>query len=76
MQSTDNAPPHREAHFDALTAELGYELTYADFTGTGDDTELSDSELADVAGGFDPIRDRIDRYVEAGRHIERQVKRW
>lgn len=35
-----------EADFDALTAELGYEVTSTDFTGPTDDTEL-----ADVAGG-------------------------
>lgn len=35
------------ADFEALVSELGYDLTYADFT----DAELSDSELTDVAGG-------------------------
>ena len=36
-----------KADFEALVSELGYDLTYADFT----DAELSESELTEVAGG-------------------------
>lgn len=40
-----------EADFNALVAELDYDVTYADVASTTDDTELTESELADVAGG-------------------------
>ena len=40
-----------EAEFDALISELGYELTYADFAQAAQDVELSEDELANVAGG-------------------------
>ena len=40
-----------EAEFDALICELGYELTYADFAQAAQDVELSEDELANVAGG-------------------------
>jgi len=40
-----------EAEFDALVSELGYELTYADFTEAASDAELTEEQLADVAGG-------------------------
>jgi predicted ribosomally synthesized peptide with nif11-like leader len=40
-----------ETEFDALVAELGFELTYADFTEAASDAELTEEQLADVAGG-------------------------
>lgn len=40
-----------EAEFDALISELGYELTYADFAEVAQDVELSEDDLANVAGG-------------------------
>jgi predicted ribosomally synthesized peptide with nif11-like leader len=40
-----------ETEFDALVSELGYDITYADFTETASDAELTDEQLADVAGG-------------------------
>jgi predicted ribosomally synthesized peptide with nif11-like leader len=40
-----------ETEFDALVAELGYGITYADFTEAASDAELTDEQLADVAGG-------------------------
>ncbi len=40
-----------ETEFDALVAELGYDITYADFTEAASDAELTDEQLADVAGG-------------------------
>jgi predicted ribosomally synthesized peptide with nif11-like leader len=40
-----------ETEFDALVAELGYDITYADFAEAASDAELTDEQLADVAGG-------------------------
>ncbi len=40
-----------EADFDALVAELGYDVTYADFAEAASDAELTEEQLADVAGG-------------------------
>jgi predicted ribosomally synthesized peptide with nif11-like leader len=40
-----------ETEFNALVSELGYELTYADFTEAASDAELTEEQLADVAGG-------------------------
>ena len=40
-----------ETEFDALISELGYDITYADFAEAAQDVELSDTELAEVAGG-------------------------
>ena len=40
-----------EGEFDALISELGYDITYADFADATQDVELSDTELAEVAGG-------------------------
>ncbi len=40
-----------ETEFDALVAELGYDITYTDFTEAASDAELTEEQLADVAGG-------------------------
>ncbi len=40
-----------ETEFDALVSELGYDLTYADFAEAADNAELTDEQLADIAGG-------------------------
>ena len=40
-----------ETEFDALVSELGYDITYADFTEAASDAELTDEQLAATAGG-------------------------
>jgi predicted ribosomally synthesized peptide with nif11-like leader len=40
-----------ETEFNALVSELGYDITYADFTEAASDAELTEDQLADVAGG-------------------------
>ncbi len=40
-----------ETEFDALVSELGYGLTYADFTEAASDAELTEEQLASFAGG-------------------------
>ena len=58
-----------QADFEALVSELGYDLTYADFVEAAQDVELSDTELADVAGGGDPFQD-------LGMMFAKEARRW
>ena len=58
-----------KADFEALVSELGYELTYADFT----DAELSDSELTEVAGGQELTGNLIG---DLGMFIYNQASGW